>query len=112
MKRLSPASSAILHCVVSALGFAGSYAGYRLWFVAGGWERRTHWGEGTLWAVSAIIGVWGAVDAVRLGRKAEPSVTVYLVRMVGAILVFSNGLAFLFFLFFLRLLADGGPGGR
>jgi hypothetical protein len=65
-----------------------------------------------LWALSAVLGLWGAVDAVRLGMKAEPSVKDNLAWIAGAVLFLCNGLCFLFFLFFVRLLAVGGPGGR
>lgn len=109
VKRVSPGTSAMLHALVAVLGLIGAWGAWRLWFTAGGWDRRNHWADGLFWAFSAIVGIWGAVDAVRLGRKALPSQKGLLAVAMGMVLTLCNGFALLFFLMFLRMLGDGGP---
>ena len=111
MKSLSRAHSAGFHCLVSLLAVAGSFAGWRLWFTAGGWERRSHWLEGALWATSAVIGLWAGIDAVRLGRGTwPPSLVGAASQIYGMFLCIFHVLSLLLFLMFLGMLAQGGPG--
>jgi hypothetical protein len=109
-KRLSQRrfSSGWLHCLVSLVASAGSWAGYRLWFTVGGWHRQDHTAEGMLWALSAVIGIWGAVDAIRFARR--PLTTGSAITMLAGILLgLYNILSFLLFLMFLNLLRLGIP---
>jgi hypothetical protein len=107
MKTTSLNRSAGFHCLVSAVAVCGSFAGWNLWFVSGGWERHQHWGEGTLWAASAIIGLWAAVDAIRLAR-ARGSEGI-IVTMCGLLLAGFHFLSLLFLRMFVYMLAEGGP---
>jgi hypothetical protein len=111
MRSPSRAYSAGFHCIVSLLAVAGSLVGWRLWFTAGGWERRAHWGEGALWATCAVIGLWAGIDAMRLGRGTWPASLVGVASQIyGMLLCIFHVLSLLLFLMFLGMLAEGGPG--
>lgn len=97
--------SARLHCLVSAIALGGAFAGWNLWFVSGGWQRQQHWGEGILWAVSAVVGLWAAVDAIRFAcGAARVGLTA-----IGLALACFHIASFYLLLMFIRMLAEGGP---
>ncbi len=56
--------SAGLHCLVSLLAAVGAAVGLSLWT----WAGHEHWGGGLLLAACGIIGLWAAVDSIRLGH--------------------------------------------
>lgn len=97
------ASSAKFHCVISVLGVVGAFIGWNFWFASGGWQRHQHWGEGILWGVSAVAGLWGAFDAIRFDRASSWVTPVSL--LVGVFHVLSTMLLLLF----IQILASGGP---
>jgi hypothetical protein len=94
-------TSAILHFLLSLLAVAGAGAGYHLW----SWQRHHHWGEGVLWASSGVIGLWAAVDTIRLARGGA-GVGIGILGMLLAFFHFGALLALCLFLF---MLAEGGP---
>ena len=96
-------SPAQLHCLVSLVALLGAFFGYSFWFVSGGWERREHWGEGILWGTSVVVGLWGAFDAIRLDRLSS------WISMVSFLIGAIHVLSAMLFLFFIKLLAGGGP---
>jgi hypothetical protein len=103
MKLLSHVPSAGWHCLVSVVSLGGSWTALNLWFTAGGWHRQQHWGDGTLWGASMVVGLWSAVDAMRLGRKSTPSFA-----LLGLLLCVAHTLSLCLFLIFLQILAEGG----
>jgi hypothetical protein len=107
MKLTSLNSSAGFHCLVSALAVCGSVAGWNLWFVSGGWQRHQHLGEGTLWAVSAIVGFWASVDTVRLARSLGSEGG--MLAMCGTVLAIFHFLSLLLLRMFIIDLIIGGP---
>jgi len=107
MKLASLNSSAGFHCLVSAVAACGSFAGWDLWFVSGGWERHQHWGEGTLWALSAIVGLWAAVDTIRFARSHGSEGA--MVTLFGLSLAMFHLLSLLFLRMFIYMLIEGGP---
>ena len=96
-------TSARRHNSISAIALAGAFLGWHLWFVAGGWHRQQHWVEGTLWGVCGVVGLWSAIDAVRLDRGAS------WVTLGAVALSVLHVLSLLLFWLFLNLLAAGGP---
>jgi len=96
-------SSAKLHCLVSLAAVFGAFFGWNLWLASGGWERREHWGEGILWGVSVVVGLWGAFDAIQLDRLSSWVTLASL--LLGAVHILSAML----FLLFMKMLAYGGP---
>ena len=91
------------HCLISVAGVGGAFLGWNFWFTSGGWQRHEHWGEGILWGISAIVGLWGAIDAIRFDRGSS------WVTAVSLLLCLFHMLSFLLFLLFLEFLANGGP---
>ena len=89
-------------CLVSGLGFCGSFIAWNLWFVNGGWHRDQHLGEVVLWAASILIGIWAAVDVMRRERELTPA------TVLAAVLCVLNSFSCLLFLFFLCMLLQGG----
>jgi hypothetical protein len=97
--------SASLHCLVSFVAVAGVAVGYNRWLASGGWERHQHWGEGAIWALSATIGLWAAVDTIRFARGW----TGVGVGLLGMLLGFFHVGAILGLGEFVFTLAEGGP---
>jgi membrane protein YdbS with pleckstrin-like domain len=95
--------SAKFHCLVSLLGVVGAFIAWNLWFVAGGWQRHQHWGESILWSVSVVMGLWGAIDAVRFDRGSS------WVTPTSILFGFFHMLSAMLFLLFMQGLASGGP---
>jgi len=88
---------------MSVIALGGSFLGWNLWFVAGGWHRSDHLWEGALWGVSAVTGLWTAVDAIRFD-KGTSAVTV----LAGLLCIFHT-LSILLLWMFVKMLALGGP---
>ena len=95
--------SAKFHCLVSLIGVFGAFIAWNLWFVFGGWQRHQHWGEGILWVVCAVAGLWGAFDAIRFDRASS------WVTLAALLLGFFHVLSAMLLLFFIQSLASGGP---
>ena len=109
MKQASLNSSPALHCVVSAIAIFGSFAAWYTWVGVGGagWQGQ-HWGQGVLWAGSAIIGLWAAVDALRLlWRKRGWQAN--LMALVTAGCAIFHLLSLLLLWNFINILMEGGP---
>jgi hypothetical protein len=104
MKPASLKSSAGFYCFVSALSVCGSVTGWRLWFTFGGWQRQQHWGEETLWLLSASIGLWAAVNTIRFAYPNRSAIA-----MVGVCFIIFHLWALLFVLEFIGWLRSGGP---
>jgi hypothetical protein len=103
MKASGRFCSAWRNCILSAVASLGSLAGWRFWFIFGGWDRQEHWFDGVLWGVSALVG-WGtAISAMRSGEGAS------LVRVLAFFLWLFNTSALVILFLFLNLLARGGP---
>jgi hypothetical protein len=90
-----------LHCLVSLLAVVGAGVGYGLW----SWERHQHWGAGALWGTSAVVGLWAAVDTIRLARGWVG----FAIGILGMVLAFLHFGALLALCLFLFMLAEGGP---
>lgn len=104
MKLASLNSSVGFHCFVSSAAVFGSIAGWRLWFVCGGWQRQQHWGDGTLWALSAIVGLWAAIGTNRLAYPNRSAMA-----QVGVCLVIIHFYALLMLQSFIVWLMTDGP---
>ena len=85
------------------MGVIGAFVGWNLWFVSGGWQRHQHWGEGILWGASVVAGLWAAFDAIRIDRVSS------WVSPISLLLGVFHVLSAMLFLFFISMLASGGP---
>lgn len=100
--KLSPRiPSRWLACIISADALVGSYVAWRLWFVAGGWNRAGHSGEAILWGTCAVIGLWSAFRAIRIDRGTS------FVTSVAGSLIIVHILALLLLTLFLHILLSG-----
>ena len=100
MEQLPPISKAKFHYRVSAIAAACSIVAYFIW--VGNIENQ-HWFEGCLWGVAAIVGIWGAIDAIRFDRDSS--------QLTGnaMLLCTFHIFSFLLFLLFVEIEAHGGP---
>lgn len=98
-------SPELFHCLWSFLAAIGAFTGWDLWFVCGGWERRHHWAEATLWAISSIVGLLTSLYAATAAGRARRRGTVLIALCMSCFHLLSCFLLLLF----LFMLTSGGP---